>query len=96
MNRYKPSHPRFAFGLGAVAAAALTLGSLVVLPAEVEATDFPAAAVVATAEPHVDAGHPAAVVARERRHELVARAIGAVESAGKLRFAKLHDEESNP
>ena len=36
MNRYKPSTPRAALGLTAVAMAAITMGTLVVLPAELD------------------------------------------------------------
>ena len=38
MNRYKPSTPRAALGLTAVAMAAITMGTLVVLPAKLDAT----------------------------------------------------------
>jgi hypothetical protein len=34
MNEYKPSTPRVALGLAAVAMAAFTMGALVVLPAQ--------------------------------------------------------------
>ena len=37
MNRYKPSTPRAALGLTAVAMAAITMGALVVLPAKLDA-----------------------------------------------------------
>ena len=44
MNSYEPSTPRAALGLVAIAMAALTVGGLVVLPAELEST---------TAAPHL-------------------------------------------
>ena len=94
MKRYEPSHPRLAFGVGAVAAAAITLGSLVLLPAQLEAAGPDTTSIVASAEPHVDSGRDAALDARARRHDLIARAIGAVEHAAGLRLAAHQIEET--
>jgi hypothetical protein len=45
-------------------------------------------AAVAAAEPHVDSDRVAlAIQDRERRHDLVARAIGAVERGARMRLA---------
>ena len=39
MNRYEPSTPRVALGSIAIAMAAITMGALVVLPAQLEAAN---------------------------------------------------------
>ena len=87
MNRYAPSKPRMAFATIAVLAAALDIGALVVLPAKLETVDA-GAEPVATAEPHVDSDRPAVMAreARERRHDLVARAI--MNDTGSVKFAQ--------
>jgi len=92
MNRYQPQAPRVAFGVAAVAAAAITLGPLVALPAQMDTMESPLATggptLLAAQEPHVDSGSVSrAVDARARRHELLARAMGAVEHAANLRLA---------
>ena len=40
MNSYRPRTPRAAFGLAAVAMSAITMATMVVLPAELEAADY--------------------------------------------------------
>ena len=39
MNSYEPSTPRAAFGLAAVAMAAISIGAMVVLPAKLDSAD---------------------------------------------------------
>jgi hypothetical protein len=48
MNGYKPSTPRAALGLAAVAMAAITMGALVVLPAQLESVSASPNTLVAT------------------------------------------------
>ena len=89
MNRYKPSTPRAALGLTAVAMAAITMGALVVLPAKLDAAGADpstlAAAKAATAPIEV-AIVPARidvleVVKREQHVHPVARLAGPKDSA---------------
>jgi hypothetical protein len=89
MNRYDPSTPRVALGATAVAAAALTLGVLVLLPVELSTAGSVTLAAASANEPHVDTGRAtlAATDAQARRHELVARLITNVQDAGLLRLA---------
>jgi len=93
MNRYQPSHPRLAFGVAAVAAAAITLCTLVAVPALIDGTGTALASTaapttMAAAEPHVDSDSLTRVAeARARRHDLFARAIHAAEHATELRLA---------
>jgi hypothetical protein len=86
MKRYNPSIPRVALGVLAVTAAAINLGALVVLPAEVAEVD---AQIAAEADlPHTDADvSMAADDSRARRHELVARLVANVQNAGLMRLA---------
>jgi hypothetical protein len=90
MNRYTPSIPRMTFAIMALLAAALNIGALVVLPANLETADGTAEPVV-TAEPHVDSdrGPTMAQAARERRHDLIARAI--MNDSGAVKFAQRPD-----
>jgi hypothetical protein len=85
MNRYKPSTPRAALGLTAVAMAAITMGALVVLPAKLDAAGADpstlAAAKAATKAPIEVAISPARidvleVVKREQHVHPVARLAG--------------------
>jgi hypothetical protein len=92
MNRYQPSSPRLAFGVAAVAAAAITLCTLVAVPALIDGTGTALASTAApttvAAEPHVDTDSVTRIAeARARRHDLFARAIGAAEHATELRLA---------
>ena len=89
MNRYDPLTPRVALGATAAAAAALTLGVLVLLPAELSTASVDSLAAASANEPHVDTGRAtlAAADARVRRHELIARLITNVQDAGLLRLA---------
>ena len=90
MNRYKPSTPRAALGLTAVAMAAITMGALVVLPAKLDAAGADpstlAAAKAATRAPIEVAIVPARidvleVVKREQHVHPVARLAGPKDSA---------------
>jgi hypothetical protein len=85
MNRHKPSTPRAALGLTAVAMAAITMGTLVVLPAKLDATGAEpsplAAAKAANQAPIEVAIGPARidvveVVKREQHVQPVARLAG--------------------
>jgi hypothetical protein len=75
------------FAISAVLAAALNIGGLVVLPAQLETVDA-SADPVAMAEPHVDSDRAPqmARASRERRHDLIARAI--MNDTGRVRFAQ--------
>src|ERR1700759_5104503 len=92
MNRYEPQAPRLAFGVAASAAASIPFGTLVALPARLDAIGPSFAqgsvTVVATREPHVDSDSVSRTVdARVRHHDLLARAVGAMEHASELRLA---------
>ena len=89
MNRYQPSTPRIALGFVAVVAAAINLGALVVLPAEVAEADAQIAAAVQGDLPHTDSSRAtlAATDARARRHDLIARLVANVQDAGLMRLA---------
>jgi len=104
MKRYQPSHPRLAFGAAAIAAAAITLSTLVAVPALIDGTGAALASNAAPAaiavEPHVDSDTVTRIAeARARRHDFFARAIGAAEHATELRLAgapRWHSTEDKP
>ena len=84
MNRYQPSKYRLAFGITAMAAAAINFLALVVLPARLDATDAVIHVATGVRMPHVDMGREAqARDARERRHRLIARAVTGRDTAAE-------------
>jgi hypothetical protein len=93
MNRYQSQ---------ALAAAVFTLGTLVALPARLEMQPLATGGitVLAVHEPHVDSDSVSqSIEARERRHQLLARAMGAVEQATEIRLAgapRWHSNEGKP
>jgi len=90
MKRYNPSIPRVALGLLAVAVAAANFGALVVFPAEMDLADTDAqmAAAREAQLPHTDSSVSLAEGdSRARRHDLFARLVANVQSAGLMRLA---------
>ena len=90
MKRYKPTTPRIALGVIAVATAALNFAVLVMLPAGMDVADAnePIATAPEAALPHTDSGRAAlAADARSHRHELIARLVTNMQDAGLMRLA---------
>ena len=94
MNRYAPSRPRATFAMIATALAALNFAVLVALPAAKKTPDKHPTTKTSNDEPHVDSGTQElerARAVRERRHDLVARAIGSAARASDRLWARSPD-----